>query len=278
MSKKIGLFSNIIVLSFGSIFMIFPLLWTVSTSLKNPNETTYRELDLIPKIIAWENYIRIFELVPLLTYSYNTMTIVIFSLFGGIFVCSLTGYVFAKIDFPGKNILFSLLLSSMMLPFVVQMIPLFLMFDYFGMVNTFLPLTIPRLLAHNAFYIFLYRQVFKGYSNEIIEAAKIDGASDFRIWWKIILPTSIPILAAVAIFSFQYAWNDFLSPLIYLTGDENKWTLALALNFMNSMEGEASDINLLLAVATLIIVPMLLMFSFSQNYILKGINITSGIK
>ena len=144
--------------------------------------------------------------------------------------------------------------------------------------NTFLPLTIPRLLAHNAFYIFLYRQVFKGYSNEIIEAAKIDGASDFRIWWKIILPTSIPILAAVAIFSFQYAWNDFLSPLIYLTGDENKWTLALALNFMNSMEGEASDINLLLAVATLIIVPMLLMFSFSQNYILKGINITSGIK
>ena len=102
MSKKIGLFSNIIVLSFGSIFMIFPLLWTVSTSLKNPNETTYRELDLIPKIIAWENYIRIFELVPLLTYSYNTMTIVIFSLFGGIFVCSLTGYVFAKIDFERK--------------------------------------------------------------------------------------------------------------------------------------------------------------------------------
>lgn len=261
----------------GSIVMLFPLAWTFSTSLKTPETVTLREIQLIPDPIKWSNYFEIFQEVPLLRYTNNTLIIVLASIIGSLVICSLTGYAFARIPFPGRDMFFILLLSTMMIPGVVRLIPLFVIFDSLGWINTFLPLTIPRLLGHDAFYIFLMRQFFRGIPEELSDAALIDGCSDFGIWWRIIIPNSKPVLAAVAIFAFQFAWNDFLSPLIYLGSNQDLWTLALGLNAQKGFEGEITSLHKMMVISIYMILPVLGIFAIGQKYMIQGVTFT-GLK
>lgn len=261
----------------GALVMIFPLIWTISTSLKTPDKVTLRHIELVPDPWAFENYAEIFTDQPLVRYTRNTMILVGAAVFGAIVPCSLAAWGFARIPFPGRRVLFGLLLATMMLPYVVQLIPLFIFFDRVGLVNTFWPLILPRVLGHNAFYIFLMRQFFRGIPVDLFDAARIDGASELGVWWRIAIPMSLPVLAAVSIFAFQFAWDDFLWPLIYLGGNKENWTLAMGLNALKGFEGDENSMNVMMTFSTLMLVPMLLVFYFGQKYLVKGVSVT-GLK
>lgn len=265
------------ILSLGALVMIFPLVWTVSTSLKTPDKVTLRTIELIPDPVAFENYVEIFNEQPIARYTVNTLILVAAAVFGGLVPCSLAAYGFARIPFPGRSFLFGVLLATMMLPYVVQLIPLFIFFDRIGWVNTFWPLILPRILGHNAFYIFLMRQFFKAIPGDLFDAARIDGASEFGVWWRIAMPMSKAVLAAVAIFSFQFAWNDFLYPLIYLGGNQANWTLAMGLNALQGFEGDENTLNVMMTFSVLMLLPMLIVFYFGQKYLIQGISVT-GLK
>jgi multiple sugar transport system permease protein len=265
-----------LIVTAGAIAMAFPLLWTVSTSLKTVEQLVGTRIELIPNPIAWENYVEIFRRTDILLNLRNTMIIVVCAEFGSLVMCALVSYAFARIPFPGRDVMFTLLLSSMMLPGVVQLIPFFVIFDRLGWINTFLPLIVPRFLAHNPFYIFLLRQFFRGIPQDLSDAARIDGCSEFSIWWRIVMPISSPVLAAVGIFTFQWIWNDFLHPLVYLGANKELWTLALGLNGLRAFEGENTT-HLEMAFSVMMIVPVLTVFAFGQKYFIQGITFT-GLK
>ena len=265
------------IITAAAIVVIFPLVWTVSTSLKTLENVTMQEIQLIPDPVAWWNYAELFKIAPMLRYLGNTMVTVAPSIAGGLLVCSLVGYGFARIPFPGRDVMFAFLLATMMVPGVVGLIPLFIAFDRLGWVNSFLPLIVPRLLGHNPFYIFLMSQFFRGIPEELCDAARIDGCSEFAIWWRIVMPISRPVLAAIAIFAFQYSWNDFLSPLIYLGGNRELWTLALGLNALKGFEGLENSFHYMMAMSVLMTLPMLAMFAVGQRYMVQGVTL-SGIR
>ncbi len=266
------------VLTVGAVVMMVPLLWTVSTSLKTRDKVSIRRLELIPDPVAFENYPNLFEIRPIGKYTRNTLIIVAASLFGALVPCTLAGYAFARIPFPGRQYLFGILLATMMLPYVVRIIPLFLFFDEIGWTRTFGPLVLPRILGHNAFYIFLYRQFFRGIPNEIYDSARIDGCSELGVWWRIFMPMSRPVIAAVSIFAFEFAWNDFLNPLIYLGSNQELWTLALGLNALKGFEGSDSSLNMVMTFSMLMIVPMLAVFYFGQKHLITGVTASGSLK
>ncbi len=266
------------ILTAGAVVMMVPLLWTVSTSLKTRDKVSIRRLELIPDPIAFENYPKLFEIRPISKYTRNTLVIVAASLFGALVPCTLAGYAFARIPFPGRQYLFGILLATMMLPYVVRIIPLFLFFDEIGWTKTFGPLILPRVLGHNAFYIFLYRQFFRGIPNEIYDSARIDGCSEFGVWWRIFMPMSRPVIAAVSIFAFEFAWNDFLNPLIYLGSNQELWTLALGLNALRGFEGTDSSLNMVMTFSMLMIIPMLVVFYFGQKHLITGVTASGSLK
>lgn len=266
------------VLICGAVVMLFPLFWTLSTSLKDKDSLTSRQIELIPTPAVWENYSTLFQTLPVVQYMGNSLVVVAASLFGGLIVCSLVAYAFAFMRFPGRDLLFNVLLITMMIPFIVQLIPIFLLFDRLGWVNTFLPLVVPRLLGHNAFYIFLYRQFFRGIPQDLLDAARLDGCTEIGLWRRIVLPISVPILAAVAVFSFQFAWNDFLNPLIYLGGNRALWTLPIGMQAFTQLEGQQSNTNLMMAMAMIMIAPIIALFAVAQKYVISGVGASSGIR
>ena len=266
------------VLTAGAIVMMVPLLWTVSTSLKTRDQVSIRRLQLIPDPVAFENYPELFEIQPMVRFTRNTLIIVVASLFGALVPCTLAGYAFARIPFPGRKYFFAILLATMMLPYVVRIIPLFLFFDEIGWTRTFGPLILPRVLGHNAFYIFLYRQFFRGIPDDIHDSARIDGCSEIGVWWRIFLPMSRPVIAAVSIFAFEFAWNDFLNPLIYLGSSQNLWTLALGLNALKGFEGVDSGLNVVMTFSMFMILPMLVVFYFGQKHLIAGITASGSLK
>lgn len=265
------------IVSIGALVMLFPFVWTVSTSLKTPDKVTLRHIELIPDPVAFENYTEIFVNQPILRYTRNTLILTVAALFGAVVPTSLVAYGFARIPFPGRKWLFGVLLATMMMPDVVRLIPMFIFFDRIGWVNTFWPLILPRVLAHNAFYIFLIRQFFKGIPEELFDAARIDGASEFGVWWRIAMPMSLPVLAAVSIFAFQFAWNDFLHPLIYLGANQENWTLMLGLNALQGFEGDENSMNVMMTFSMILILPMLFVFYIGQKYLIQGVSV-GGLK
>jgi multiple sugar transport system permease protein len=266
-----------VILIAGAAVMLFPLLWTLSTSLKTLDQLTDTRIELLPDPIAWWNYVEIQRITPVLLNFRNTLVVVVAAEFGSLVVCSMTAYAFARIPFPGRKVVFALLLSSMMLPGVVTLIPFFVMFDRLGWINTFWPLIVPRFLAHNPFYIFLMRQFFLSIPQDLTDAARMDGASELGIWWRIVMPVSAPVLAAVAIFTFQFAWNWFLQPLVYLGGNKDLWTLALGLNAIKGMTTEQRTDHYQMAFSIMMIVPTIAVFAVGQKYIIQGITFT-GLK
>jgi multiple sugar transport system permease protein len=254
-----------------SLLFLTPFVWMVSTSLKTNEQVVEWPPRWIPNPAQPANYSGVFETVPLLTYAKNTLIVTLLSVLGAVVSIA---YGFARIQWPGREVLFIITLGTLMLPFQVTMIPLFIMFSKIGWMNTFLPLIVPAFLG-NAFYIFLLRQVYLGISESYSEAARIEGASDLQILWYVIVPLARPALLSIALFQYLASWNDFLGPLLYLN-DESKFTLALGLANMQSALG-LSDFGMIMAAATMILIPVIGVFMFTQRYFLEGIA-ASGLK
>lgn len=260
-----------IFLTLASIACILPLLWMVSTSLKSGNVIFDVPPRWLPDGFHWENYIKAVTDIDFFRYFLNTSFITIFRVLAEVFVSAFVAFGFAKFDFPGKNFFFLLLLSTIMIPGEVTLIPVFRMFTNLGWVNTFLPLIIPAFFGGQAVYIFLLRQFFMSQPNELMEAAVIDGATKFQIFYKIYNPISKPALITIAIFSFQGAWNDLLGPLIYLN-DSKKFTLQLGLAMFNgALEVEWGA---LMAASILVLLPVIILFFTCQKYFVEGISFT----
>lgn len=265
---------NFVLLAAGSLLVLSPLWWMFATSLKTMAEVMSYPPSFFPESWEWTNYIRAWNAAPFTTYTINTITITTFVVIGSVAANSFIAYGFAKIPFRGKSIWFAIVLSTMMIPGFVTLIPQYILFSNLGWVNTYYPLIIPHFFG-SAFYIFLLRQFYMTIPTELVEAAKMEGASHFYIWWKIGLPLTKPALATVAIFSFNGAWNDFLGPLLYLN-DENLYTLQLGLAVF---KGQLStQWNYLMAGSLLVLLPVILLFFFFQKYFIQGINLSSGGK
>jgi len=256
------------------IAITLPLLWTLSSSLKPAGAGTRFPPEFIPKVFVWDNYPHVFRMIPFMTFFKNSVIVSSLAVLGELLSASLVAFSFARLRFPGRNFLFLLVLATMMIPYPVTMVPTFIMFNLLHMVGTFLPLVLPPYFGP-AFSIFLLRQFFMTINLELDEAAKVDGASEFLIYSRIVLPLSKPVLATVAIFSFMANWNDFLNPLIYLS-DSNMYTLALGVNFLRSFRG-GGDLPLQMAASVMFIAPCVLLFIIAQRSIVKGI-VATGIK
>jgi len=263
-----------IVLIALSVVMMVPFVWLISTSLKiRGTEFTFPPV-WIPRPAVWSNYTTaIFDSgLPFPQFLLNTAIITGANIVGVLLAASLAGFGFARMRFPGREKLFVLVLSTLMLPEIVTQIPSYLLFRQLGWIDTFLPLIVPTYLGGGAFNIFLFRQFFMTIPFELDEAARIDGASTWQIYFRLILPLSKPVLAAVAIFTFLANWNAFMGPLIYLNSIE-KMTLAVGLLAFQGLRG--TEWNLMMAAAAVMIVPVLIIFFAAQRYFIEGI-VTSG--
>ena len=261
----------------GSVVMLIPLVWTVSTSLKTLQQIAIWPPEWIPNPVMWSNYVEVFDAAPVLLWLRNSMVIVLADVIGSVVTCSFVAYGFARMRFPGRDALFVLLLSTLMLPYIVRLIPLYVLYNQWGWINTFLPVTVPQLLGRNPFFIFLLRQFFMGIPDDLSDAARIDGCSEIGIWWRIVLPLSKPALAAVTIFAFQQAWDNFLAPLVYMAGRPDLRPLAVGLYLLRGGAGQLPDTHYMMALSTLMILPMLIIFALGQRYFIQGVTL-SGLK
>jgi multiple sugar transport system permease protein len=260
-------------LLFFSVLFLAPFIWMLLTSVKSEAQAITYPPVFIPKRFEWENFKEVFQIIDFLQQFYNTVFVTVLGVFGTVISCAIVGYGFARIPAKGKSIWFVLLLSTMMLPQQVTMIPVYLIFAKLHWVNTYLPLIVPNFLG-NAFFIFLLRQFFKKIPRDLEEAAILDGCGIFGTFWRVFLPLSKPALASVAILSFMGTWNDFMWPLIYLN-DVSKFTLALGLQLF---KGQMTMLwGPMMAACTLIIIPMIVLFFSAQRYFIQGITF-SGIK
>ncbi len=268
--KKVATY---VVLLLGACVLMLPFLWMVSTSLKTADKVMIFPPQWIPHPVVWRNFIAGWKTMPFNRYLVNTCIITFTVILGNLFTASLAAYSFARLRWPGRNLVFMVTLATMMLPAQVTMIPVFLMFRDFGWLNTFKPLTVSAWLGGGAVNIFLLRQFIMGIPIELEEAARLDGCSTFGIYWRIVLPLLKPCLAVVAIFTFMGTWNDFMGPLIYLTTPD-KMTLALGLQFFSGHYGVT--LHYLMAVSLLVMMPCLVIFLCAQRTFISGVNM-SGI-
>lgn len=260
----------------GALVMLYPLFWLASASLKPSNEI-FSDLSLWPSRIRIENYVEGWRGValPFSTFFANSFLISGLAVVGNVMACSLVAYAFARLDFALKRTLFAVMLLTIMLPLHATLIPQYVLFLNLGWVNTILPLVVPRFLAVDAFFVFLMVQFIRGIPRELDEAARVDGAGPFRIYWSVILPLMIPALLTTAVFSFIWTYEDFLLPLVYLTSMDH-YTVPQGLNLMVASKG-ASSWGPLLAMSLLSLVPLFLVFFVFQRRLIEGIA-TTGIK
>ncbi|WP_241215251.1 carbohydrate ABC transporter permease [Thermobaculum terrenum] len=263
------------ILAAGALFILVPFFWMVSTALKPASQTYIFPPVWIPRPPRFQNFREVLDLVPFLTYARNTFIIVASVLVGTLLSCSFSAYGFARLRAPGRDLIFLGLLATMMLPSTVTLVPTYLGFNKLGWINTFKPLIVPAFFG-NAYFVFLLRQFYRTIPKDLEDAAKIDGASYYRIWWNIMLPLTTPALATVALFTFVWTYNDFFGPLIYLT-DDTKWTIAVALSQFQGSPRIGPQMHLLMAATTLAIVPPVALFLLAQRYFVQGIVMT-GIK
>lgn len=259
----------------GAIAIMFPLVWMISTSLKQQMEVFVLPPKWIPSSLQWRNYQEIFDAAPFDRYLINSTFISGFRVVGSVLSCSLAAYGFARLRFPGRELIFVILLSTMMLPDAVRIVPTFIVFQKLDWLNSFKPLIVPAFFG-NAFSIFLLRQFFRTIPLDLEDAARLDGASTLRIYAGIILPLSKPALVTVAIFNFVWSWNDFLNPLLYLNS-EDKYTVAIGLaNFLGS-DRVGPQMHLLMAASFVVTIPVMFVFFVAQRLFVKGM-VFSGIK
>ncbi len=264
----------------GTLIFTIPLIWMVTSSFKPEGEVFQYPPRLIPSVLQWWNYRDAWVQFPFLSALKNTMLVVVGVALGRVASCSLTAYVFARLRFPLRNVLFMLVLSTMMIPYHAVLLPQYLFFRNLGWLDSLRPLIAPQFLAVSAFYVFLFRQFFMTIPPDYDDASRIDGASYIGTFWHIILPMSKAVLGTVLIFTFMEQWNDFLAPLIYLNSKENL-TLAIAIKqwqyMATAMFYHPAKWNHIMAMCTLISVPPVLVFFFTQRYFVQGV-VVSGLK
>ena len=260
----------------AAFLFLLPFYWMVNTALKLPNQVFDLPPIWFPKLVMWSNFLTAFTIQyetdpPVYNYALNTTIVSVNGVISTLFSSALVAYAFARLEFPGKNVIFLGVLSTLMIPFAVVMVPQFIIWKELAWLDTLWPLMIPHWFG-SAWSFFLLRQFFMTIPREYDEAAYLDGASRWLIFVRIILPLSKPALGAVAVFAFVFFWNDFLGPLIILSTPEN-FTLTLFLaNFSVAYRG--TPWHLYMAAALIIILPCLILFFFSQNAFLKGITVT----
>jgi len=256
---------------------LLPLLWMVSTSLKTDKQIYDSSgapsiSTLLPHPVAWSNYVGAVHAIPFGMYLKNTVFLCVFTVIGSVLSSAIVAYGFGKLEFKGKNALFLLMISTMALPAQVTMVPVFNMYRHLGWYGTYLPLIVPAFFGM-PFFIFLLTQFYRKLPNELAEAARIDGASEWRIFWQIMLPLAIPALVSCALFQFIWTWNDFFGPLLYIN-DPNKYTLAYGLQQFLSVHG--SEWSRLMAGATMFVAPIIVLFFLAQRTFIQGIATTGG--
>ncbi len=256
--------------------MLYPVIWMLSSSFK-PQATIFTEQGLWPREWTLDNYINGWNGLQygFERYFFNSAVIAAASVIGNLISCSLAAYVIARLDFRGKKAVLAIVLFTIMLPYHVVVVPQYVMFSSMGWVNTFWPIIVPKFLATDAFFIFLMVQFIRALPRELDEAARIDGCGPFRIYWRILMPLTLPALATTAIFTFIWTWNDFFIPLIYLN-DPSTHTVPLALRSFLDATGESS-FGSLFAMSILALGPILGFFIVAQKYLVEGIA-TTGTK
>lgn len=262
-----------VVLLLGTVTFLLPFAWMVSTSLKTPEEIYAYPIKWIPRTPQWNTYADLFTDGPFLRYILNTVLItavgVLFSLIGS----SFAAYAFARLRFPGRNVMFFVMLATIMIPAWSTLIPSYVMFGLLGWLDTYLPILVPAIFA-TPFNTFLLRQFFMSIPRELEDAAKVDGASTFRCFWSIVLPLARPALIIVALFAFLAYWNEFLGPLIYLTSQEK---YPISLGIMNFAGEKSQDFASMMAAATVAMAPCVVLFFIAQRWFVQGVVIT-GVK
>lgn len=263
-----------VIATLGAVVMLMPFAWMVSTSLKPENEIFTGAIKWIPENPTLDNYIRAMEIVPIVKDMLNTLFIAVMKIIGEVFVSALVAFGFARFKFKGRNVLFMILLATMMLPYEVTMIPTFMGWSALGFADSYVPLILPAFCG-SASFIFFLRMYFQTIPRGYEEAAILDGASNLQIFFRIFLPLSKPALITIALWSFMGTWNDLLGQLIYIDSD-SKYTVQLALASFSSMTGETLW-GPLMAASFLVLIPVILLLLFAQRYFLDGIRM-GGIK
>jgi multiple sugar transport system permease protein len=265
-----------IVLLLGAGLMAMPFLWMISSSLKAEQAVFQYPPQLIPDPVMWNNYVESLIYKPFYLYVRNTVFLVAVNMFAIIVASSFCAYGFARIEFPGRDTWFVVVLATMMMPYYVLMIPIFIMFTRLGWIDTYLPLTVPTFFGGGAFNIFLMRQFFRTIPQELSDAARIDGCNEFQIYWKIFMPLAKPALVSIAILAFLGTWNDFVGPLLYVKSPD-LFTVSIGLaQFRGIMR---SRWDLLMAAATAMTVPVVALFFAAQRYFFESGGITlTGLK
>ena len=262
------------VLLVGSAVFLLPFLWSVSTSLKVERDVFAFPPDLNPAQLQWQNYPDALTALPFGRYTLNTLLLAGGRIVGIMLSCSLVAFAFSRLRWKGRDMLFFVLLATLMIPPEITLVPQYILFSKLGWVNTYLPLIVPAYFADNAFFVFLLRQFFLTIPRDLDDAARIDGAGYFEIYWRIILPLSKPALVAVGIFAFQNNWNAFLQPLIYLQ-NRDLFTVGLGLSLFQ--EQYYTSWTLLMAASVSVMLPVLIVFFLLQRRFIQGITFT-GLK
>jgi ABC-type glycerol-3-phosphate transport system permease component len=265
-----------VVLAVGGFMMMVPFFWLLSSSLKMPNEIFRLPPVFIPTTMRWENYYEVLVDQPFMRLVRNTLIVTLPATLGQVITASMAAYGFARLRFPGRDFTFGLVLATIMLPYAVTIIPVYLLFKQLGWLGTFLPLIVPFWFGGGAFNIFMLRQFFLSIPTELEEAALIDGASYPTIFARIVLPLSVPAMVVVSIFSFLHHWNDFLAPLIYLN-KINLWTVAIGILGLKGALGTRDTTHLMMAMSTLMLLPIIAIFFVAQRAFVQGIVLT-GLK
>ncbi len=269
-SQRLG--AHLSLIFFGIIFML-PFLWMVSSSLKPSAEIFEIPVRLIPKTFAFTNYPDAIESIRFLRYLANTFIYAVGLMTGAVLSNVFIGYGFARIDWPGRDIVFIIVIATMMLPAQVRFIPLFITYSKWGWLETFAPLIVPAFFG-NAFFVFLVRQFMLTFPRDLDDAARVDGANELMIFWRIVAPLSKPAIITIAIFDFMWGWHDYINPLVFLR-DPDKFTLSVGLRLFFSQYG--AEWALLMAAATMFTLPMIVVFFFAQRTFIEGISFT-GVK
>lgn len=273
-NRKTRVFKGIlyVVLVFLAAIMLVPFAWMLSASFKLDKDVFIFPIQWIPANPRWQNYVDIWNKIPLAKFVLNTVKLTLIVTFLQLLTSSFAAYAFGKLEFKGKNILFLAYIATIAVPWQVYMVPQFMMMRSMGLADTHLAIIF--LQAFSAFGVFMMKQFYQGIPTELCEAARIDGMNEYRIWYKIMLPLSKPALSTLTIFTFVNTWNDFLGPLIYLT-TESKKTLQLGLRMFISQFG--SEYGLIMAASVLSLIPVLLVFLSLQKYFVEGVAAT-GVK
>ncbi len=258
-----------------AVVFLAPLAWMLSTSLKQESQVFDMSALTLPDPVEARNYAEAVSVIPFWRYLFNTALMTVLTIAGTLLGSSVTAYGFARLRFPGRNFLFILAISTMMVPAIVPMIPQFAMFRYLKWIDTIKPLVVPYFFGV-PFHIFLFRQFFLTFPRDLEDAAKIDGASTFQTYWKIMLPMTKPALATVTIFTFIGTWNNFMGPWVYLKS-QARWTLSLGLASFQGEQAIQTPWHLLMAASLLVLLPALIIFFVAQKYFIRGIA-TGGMK